>query len=88
MYKEKIAFRKLNAIFSFCNALSFLHHIKIRVPLFWETHGFFYSFLILPFDILVLPVVEYIKNKGTSYPICCLRHIPYDIPLSFIKQQT
>ena len=34
MYKEKIVFHKLNAIFSFCNALSFLHHIKIRVPLF------------------------------------------------------
>ena len=49
MYKEKIAFRKLNAIFSFCNALSFLHHTKIRVSLLRETHGFFWSF----FDIAI-----------------------------------
>ena len=56
--------------------------------LFFRRHtDFFTLFLTLPFDFLVLSVVEYIKNKGTSYPICCLRHIPYDIPLSFIKQQ-
>ena len=87
MYKEKIVFRKLNV------NLFFLQCIKLFTPYqnpcasFLGDTRIFYSFLTLPFDFLVLPVVEYIKNKGTSYPICCLRHIPYDIPLSFIKQQ-